>query len=67
MDVALWERRIVANTSAFQAEDAGSIPVIPSKFHRSACSRRERFLRSGGGAGSWLLGRLETQTLKVPL
>ena len=27
---ALWECRIVANTSAFQAEDAGSIPVIPS-------------------------------------
>lgn len=27
---ALWERRIVANTSAFQAEDAGSIPVVPS-------------------------------------
>lgn len=25
-----WERRIVANTSAFQAEDAGSIPVVPS-------------------------------------
>ena len=25
-----WECRIVANTSAFQAEDAGSIPVIPS-------------------------------------
>ena len=33
---ALWECRIVANTSAFQAEDAGSIPVIPSTFaHRS--------------------------------
>ena len=29
---ALWECRIVANTSAFQAEDAGSIPVIPSTF-----------------------------------
>ena len=25
-----WECRIVANTSAFQAEDVGSIPVIPS-------------------------------------
>lgn len=35
-DFCLWGCRIVANTSAFQAEDAGSIPVIPSKFHRSA-------------------------------
>lgn len=29
-----WECRIVANTSAFQAEDAGSIPVIPSTLSR---------------------------------
>lgn len=28
--ISQWECRIVANTSAFQAEDAGSIPVIPS-------------------------------------
>ena len=33
---ALWECRIVANTSAFQAEDAGSIPVIPSTFFEAA-------------------------------
>lgn len=26
-----WECRIMAITSAFQADDAGSIPVIPSK------------------------------------
>src|SRR5699024_1649498 len=31
---ALWECRIVANTSAFQAEDAGSIPFFPSSNHR---------------------------------
>ncbi len=31
-----WECRIVANTSAFQAEDAGSIPVIPSTIELKA-------------------------------
>ena len=36
-----WECRIVANTSAFQAEDAGSIPVIPSKYNTNerGCTR----------------------------
>ena len=39
--LAMWECRIVANTSAFQAEDAGSIPVIPSKYNADerGCTR----------------------------
>ena len=30
-----WECGVMVNTSVFQTDDAGSIPVIPSKVHSS--------------------------------
>lgn len=52
------ECRIVANTSAFQAEDAGSIPVIPSTFLKPVALNQGRrfFLRDPCGVCDALCG-----------